>query len=349
MLMRSLLLPALLAIAVCPPARAQTTPTVSATVTGYTAIENRAVVDADQVPIAVSRSDGPNHAEASGEGGRLISYPSLDPLSFGFTSASSLGFASADPGVLHVYGGVRAVATDVARADGAPSLTSSFNVSTNVNVSASFTDYLTVSHADLAAGTLVQVPFRYLAEVVSNYPLGYPQYSAHPVSVYASFDIPGIGPQNFSTESGYFPWTRTTLANGNGLYVVRSDPFTIEARVGDVLPVSALFAVSGQANITDFNRRTDYGAFADGRNTAALWLGDLPDGMTITSASGHDYRIDPTAIATAPVPEPESYALMLAGLGALGFLARRKSAAKASSTRPPAGPACFRLPATSNG
>ncbi len=60
--------------------------------------------------------------------------------------------------------------------------------------------------------------------------------------------------------------------------MVRSNPFTTEARVGDVLPISALFGISGQADITDFSRRTDYGAFADGRNTAALWLGTLPDG-----------------------------------------------------------------------
>jgi hypothetical protein len=325
MIKRSLSLSVLLFAAVPPLAIAQNTPSVSATVTGYTAIENRVIADADRVAIAVTRNDRPDHAEASGEGGRLISYPSLDPLSIGFTSASSIGFASAEPGVLHVYGGVRAVATDVQRANGVPPLPSSFNVATNVSAGASFTDYLTVGYAGLAAGTLVHIPFRYLAEVVSDYPLGYPMYSAHPVSVYAAFNIPGIGPQNFSTESGYFPWTRTTLANGDGLYVVRSDPFTIDAHVGDVLPISAVFGISGQANISDFNRQTDYGAFADGRNTAALWLGALPDGMTISSASGHDYTIDPTALAvTVPVPEPESYALLLAGLTMLAFVARRR-------------------------
>ena len=52
---------------------------------------------------------------------------------------------------------------------------------------------------------------------------------------------------------------------------------------------------------------------------------DVPSGMTITSASGHDYRIDPTAIVGVPaVPEPETYALMLAGLGCLGIAARRR-------------------------
>jgi hypothetical protein len=34
------------------------------------------------------------------------------------------------------------------------------------------------------------------------------------------------------------------------------------------------------------------------------------------------------SVTVTPVPEPETYALMLAGLGAIGFVARRRSAAK---------------------
>ena len=33
-------------------------------------------------------------------------------------------------------------------------------------------------------------------------------------------------------------------------------------------------------------------------------------------------------IPMAPVPEPETYALMMAGLGAMGFVARRRKQAK---------------------
>ena len=41
----------------------------------------------------------------------------------------------------------------------------------------------------------------------------------------------------------------------------------------------------------------------------------------IASAPGAAYSL---ASAITPVPEPETYAMMLAGLGALGFLARRR-------------------------
>jgi hypothetical protein len=54
--------------------------------------------------------------------------------------------------------------------------------------------------AGLAIGTEIQVPLMYAAEVVSTCPLGYPPFSVHPISVFASFVIPGYGPQNFSSE-----------------------------------------------------------------------------------------------------------------------------------------------------
>jgi hypothetical protein len=323
MSVRSLSLLALLALVPFRLALAQI-PTVSASVTGYTAIGIGAIPESEWVPITVTRNDGVLHAEASGEGGRFFAIPGISfvggTTGAGIVSAYAGGFASAQPGVLHVFGSDLAVARDPISPPGLPETTNGFTVYTNVQASAGFTDYLTVNDAGVAIGTEVQVPFRYLAEVVSNYPLGYPPFSEHPIGVYASFIIPGIGPQNFSTESGFFPFTRTTLASGNGLYVVQSSPFTVTAHVGDVLPISASFSISGQANITDFNRQLEFGGFADGRNTAGIWLGDLPIGMTITSASGHDYSVDPRLVTA--VPEPESYALMLAGLACVGLVAR---------------------------
>ena len=44
-------------------------------------------------------------------------------------------------------------------------------------------------------------------------------------------------------------------------------------------------------------------------------------------ASGYSY----TAQAIAPVPEPETYGMMLSGLFLMGFMARRQSKAKKSN------------------
>lgn len=44
----------------------------------------------------------------------------------------------------------------------------------------------------------------------------------------------------------------------------------------------------------------------------------------VTPAAGGTSRIDNFTVAMAPVPEPETYALMLAGLGVIGAMARRR-------------------------
>jgi hypothetical protein len=55
-------------------------------------------------------------------------------------------------------------------------------------------------------------------------------------------------------------------------------------------------------------------------------LVDLPDGVVLTGAmdinnAGHVIAI---SVPIAVIPEPESYAMFLAGLGLIGFIARGK-------------------------
>jgi PEP-CTERM motif len=49
-------------------------------------------------------------------------------------------------------------------------------------------------------------------------------------------------------------------------------------------------------------------------------------GVSASDGSGHYFRLDDTAVGVAAVPEPETYAMMLAGLGLMGFVARRRTA-----------------------
>jgi probable HAF family extracellular repeat protein len=54
-------------------------------------------------------------------------------------------------------------------------------------------------------------------------------------------------------------------------------------------------------------------------------LVDLPEGLVLTYASDINDRGQVLASATLPIPEPETYALMLVGLGLVGFMARRRN------------------------
>jgi probable HAF family extracellular repeat protein len=57
-------------------------------------------------------------------------------------------------------------------------------------------------------------------------------------------------------------------------------------------------------------------------------LVDLPNGVILTEGNGINNSGQVIAIAAttiaATIPEPEAYALLLAGLGLVGFMARRK-------------------------
>ena len=80
-----------------------------------------------------------------------------------------------------------------------------------------------------------------------------------------------------------------------------------------------LSAITGADNNTSFAFRV-VSAFAPGTSSYAA-------SRSISNYEGGTWRFDMVTVsgtATAPIPEPETYAMFLAGLGLMGFAARRK-------------------------
>ena len=53
--------------------------------------------------------------------------------------------------------------------------------------------------------------------------------------------------------------------------------------------------------------------------------GELKFNYQVADKYDSQLRITPNSISIAPVPEPETWAMMAAGLGLVGFAARRRS------------------------
>lgn len=105
-------------------------------------------------------------------------------------------------------------------------------------------------------------------------------------------------------------------------FVVLNGKATVLMDSNSSLPIGA--GVLGFESATDW-RNTTLVADHDGINTVSFGVMQTAD-TTFSSAMALDkFEVNPGA--TAPVPEPETWAMMMAGLGLLGFAARRRKAA----------------------
>ncbi|MCE3604497.1 FxDxF family PEP-CTERM protein [Massilia sp. P8910] len=136
---------------------------------------------------------------------------------------------------------------------------------------------------------------------------------------------------NFAEADGFFK------GGQKGNTFVDNYKFTL-AQAGDF--AAGVLSITGNAknglDITAFNLIDSNGSLFGGKllstgatdqwslSTASLSAGAYTiqvKGSILSNSSGR-YS---TNIALAPVPEPETYAMMLAGLGLLGFTARRRN------------------------
>jgi len=94
------------------------------------------------------------------------------------------------------------------------------------------------------------------------------------------------------------------------------------------------FSVAGPATESLGTATTNLALAGTWEGLSKSWNSGLNTSVTLslinrnTAAAGNDFAIDDVFLGTAstvtPVPEPETYALMLAGLGIVGAIARRR-------------------------
>ena len=111
--------------------------------------------------------------------------------------------------------------------------------------------------------------------------------------------------------SGLLSVTDITAGNagstGTLTFALQSGPFVISLKAGDAF---SLYEFSGGISSIDFDT-LGVGFFSGNANNPQIHFG-----QGLSHADLYAF--------SQPVPEPETYALMLGGMGALGFVARRR-------------------------
>ena len=159
----------------------------------------------------------------------------------------------------------------------------------------------------------------------------------------------GIGATPVDGLGGAFPFNYASGINGNGqvigsaatgdlkqhAYVTGPDGVgtrdlgTLGGSVSDSSGINDAGQVVGSSEIAAGDYEHRHAFVADPHSTGMADLNFLvspPPGVTFTGASAINNMGQVAAIGS-PIPEPKTYAMLLAGLGLLGFIARRRQAA----------------------
>ncbi len=159
-------------------------------------------------------------------------------------------------------------------------------------------------------------------------------------------NVPGDGSQANAYQMGVIGLTPTVL-----VATVTGSPLSFFEEYADFTIAGGLGQASGSANsllltlsgvnvseITGLNVEVWDNVHANGTtlistfsgNNVTVPFGTLPDGqyhLDISGNFGADAYVGSYAVGISAVPEPETYAMLLAGLGLVGFSARRRKVA----------------------
>lgn len=135
----------------------------------------------------------------------------------------------------------------------------------------------------------------------------------------AAWDSASYGPPHMWI--GEFTIGSTTLYSNTSDWVAKYDATLKDPATA---AVSALAQSAGawlSISASMANGSSPYGMLIGGSPASMIWH----DSFGGSSASESGYALFRTAAPVVAVPEPESWALLLAGLGLLGFAARRRA------------------------
>lgn len=154
------------------------------------------------------------------------------------------------------------------------------------------------------------------------------EFSSWGVTLSPALRYNSQGPSAFPGITGNY------LGNNGGTFI---NPFSILFG-GDITaaafgvatnPATSLFeALDNGVVVESFSAATHY----DGSTDYYFgFQGITFDEIRVTTGGDHQMLIDNVQLGVAAIPEPETYAMLLAGLGLLGFAARRRKQREAAA------------------
>ncbi|MBP1204776.1 hypothetical protein JOD97_002818 [Duganella sp. 1411] len=131
--------------------------------------------------------------------------------------------------------------------------------------------------------------------------------------------------------SGFDSFTGASEKFGAGVAIDDTWTFTLLAPSSTSFAAVQTFAVTAGKilNFAAVLNSTSFGAPVPGAGSQTLsWIGNLAAGtysVNVTGTTGLSGATYGATVSALPVPEPETYAMMLGGLALLGAVARRKA------------------------
>ena len=140
----------------------------------------------------------------------------------------------------------------------------------------------------------------------------------------ATYDLGTLSPLGFDS------WGDSSVRIASGTTIDDTWTFTLLKSSTTSFLASQTFAVTSGA-ISNFSAELLGNSFVPGVGTATSqtlsWGGILAAGtysVHVTGLTNADRTTYQGAVSALPVPEPETYAMLLAGLGIMGLVARRR-------------------------